>query len=170
MSATSSSVKKAIKNDALTASNASGYDIYKRLAAYATKHLKYLVFAVLGMILAGLTAPIFTLYLKTLLDGTFTEKDPNVIKWAPFIVLAIFLMRGIGSFVSSYYMQWVGRTIVKELRSELFQRLMRLPVSFYDKNNSGDLVTRLIYHAEQVSRAATKGCLLYTSPSPRDRG
>ena len=157
MSATSSSVKKTNKNDALTASNASGYVIYKRLASYATKHLRYLIFAVLGMILAGVTAPIFTLYLKTLLDGTFTYKDPGVIKWAPFIVLVIFLLRGVGSFVSSYYMQWVGRTVVKELRSELFQRLMRLPVSYYDKNNSGNLVTRLIYHAEQVSLAATKG-------------
>ena len=141
----------------ISASNTSGYAIYKRLASYATKHLRYLIFAVLGMILAGVTVPAFTLYLKTLLDGTFTEKDPDIILWAPFIILIIFLLRGVGSFISSYYMQWVGRTVVKELRSELFQRLLRLPVSYYDKNNSGNLVTRLIYHAEQVSLAATKG-------------
>ncbi len=157
MSATSPSSKNTNNKQLLSASNSSGYAIYKRLAGYATKHLRYLIFAVFGMILAGVTVPAFTLYLKTLLDGTFTEKDPVIIQWAPFIILAIFLLRGIGSFISSYYMEWVGRTVVKELRSELFQRLLRLPVSYYDKTNSGNLVTRLIYHAEQVSLAATKG-------------
>jgi len=157
LSATSPSAEKSKNKQALTASNTSGYAIYKRLAAYATKHLRYLIFAIFGMILAGVTVPAFTLYLKTLLDGTFTDKDPGIIRWAPFVILAIFLLRGIGSFVSSYYMEWVGRTVVKELRSELFERLLRLPVSYYDKTNSGSLVTRLIYHAEQVALAATKG-------------
>jgi len=157
LSATSPSSENLSKPNAVTASNTSGYGIYKRLASYATKYLRYLIFAVFGMILSGVTVPAFTLYLKTLLDGTFTDKDPAIILWAPFIILAIFLLRGIGSFISSYYMEWVGRTVVKELRSELFERLLRLPVSYYDKTNSGNLVTRLIYHAEQVSLAATKG-------------
>jgi len=157
LSATSPSSDNSSKSNAVTASNTSGYGIYKRLASYATKYLRYLIFAVFGMILSGVTVPAFTLYLKTLLDGTFTDKDPVIIRWAPFIILAIFLLRGIGSFISSYYMEWVGRTVVKELRSELFERLLRLPVSYYDKTNSGNLVTRLIYHAEQVSLAATKG-------------
>jgi len=161
LSATSSSSKKSSENlsksGAILAGSTSGFGIYKRLARYATKHIRYLIFAVFGLILAGVTVPAFTLYLKTLLDGTFTDKDPVIIRWAPFIILAIFLFRGIGSFISSYYMGWVGRTVVKELRSELFERLLRLPVSFYDTTNSGNLVTRLIYHAEQVSLAATKG-------------
>ena len=107
----------------------------------------------------------FTLYLQPLLDGTFTEKNPDVIKWAPFALLAIFLLRGIGSFISSYCMEWVGRSVVKEIRTELFSRLLRLPVSYYDKNNSGHLVTRLIFHVEQVSMAATKGLTVLVQDS-----
>ena len=137
--------------------NANGYAIYKRLASYAIQHWRYLLLAVTGLILAGITVPLFTIYLQPLLDGTFTNKDPEIIRWAPIALLAIFLLRGIGSFISSYSMEWIGRSVVKQLRSELFSRLLRLPVSFYDKNNSGQLVTRLIYHAEQVSIAATKG-------------
>ncbi len=62
-------------------------------------------------------------------------------------------------------MEWIGRSVVKEIRTELFTRLLRLPVSFYDKTNSGQLVTRLIYHVEQVSAAATKGLTVLVQDS-----
>ncbi len=134
-----------------------GYTIYKRLAAYALVHWRYLLMAVVGLIGAGLTIPMLALYMEPLLDGTFMKKDPETIRWAPLALLAIFLMRGFFSFLSSYSLEWVGRTVVKTIRSELFARLLRLPVAYYDKTNSGQLVTRLIYHVEQVSMAATKG-------------
>lgn len=165
MSATPSSSKKSVETDDISAENSNGYAIYKRLATYSIKHWRYLVCAVIGLIIAGVTVPMFTIYLQPLLDGTFTEKNPDVIKWAPFALLAIFLLRGIGSFISSYCMAWVGRSVVKEIRSELFKRLLRLPVSFYDKNNSGQLVTRLIFHVEQISRAATKGLTVLVQDS-----
>jgi len=135
----------------------SGYAVYKRLTSYAIKHWKYLIIAFIGLVIAGATIPLFAIYMQPLLDGTFMEKDPQTIRWAPFALLIIFLLRGISSFMSSYSMEWIGRSVVKEIRSELFTRLLRLPVSYYDKTNSGQLVTRLIYHVEQVSIAATKG-------------
>ncbi len=135
----------------------SGYEIYQRLASYAIKHWRYLILVFIGLVIAGVTVPLFALLMQPLLDGTFMNKDPETIKWVPLGLLAIFFARGIGSFMSSYSMEWVGRSVVKEIRSELFSRLLRLPISFYDKTNSGQLVTRLIYHVEQVSLAATKG-------------
>jgi subfamily B ATP-binding cassette protein MsbA len=146
-----------LSNPSPSLESANGYAIYKRLAAYAIQHWRYLILAVLGLILAGLTVPLFTVYLQPLLDGTFTNKNPDVIRWAPLVLLFIFLLRGIGSFLSSYSMEWIGRSVVKEIRGELFERLLHLPVSYYDKNNTGQLVTRLIFHVEQVANAATKG-------------
>ena len=144
---------------------ADGITIYKRLAAYALKHWRYLVLAFIGLVISGLTVPLFAMYMQPLLDGTFMDKDPETIRWAPFALLVIFLLRGIASFMSSYSMAWIGRSVVKEIRSELFSRLMRLPVSFYDKTNSGQLVTRLIYHVEQVSSAATRGLTILVQDS-----
>jgi len=134
-----------------------GIEIYKRLASYALKHWRYLVLAVIGLIIAALTQPLFAAYMKPLLDGTFMDKDPQVIRWAPFAILAIFLLRGISSFLSSYSMAWVGRSVVTELRTEIFERLLHLPMRFYDHNNSGQLITRLIYQVELVAVSATKG-------------
>ncbi len=151
--------EKTSKNNLLKSdlSKADGLAIYKRLASYAVKHWKYIILAVLGLIVGGATIPLFAIYMQPLLDGTFMDKDPEVIRWAPFALLVIFLLRGIASFASNYSMEWIGRSVVKEIRTELFSRLLRLPVSFYDKNNSGQLVTRLIYHVEQVALASTRG-------------
>jgi len=113
--------------------------------------------AFVGLVVAGATVPLFAMYMRPLLDGTFMNKDPVTIKWAPFALLLIFFLRGVSGFMSSYSMEWIGRSVVKEIRSELFTRLLHLPVSFYDKNNSAQLVTRLIYHVEKVSEAATNG-------------
>jgi len=146
-------------------SNNNGYEIYRRLAKYALKHWRYLLLALVGLIVAGATVPMFALYMQPLLDGTFMEKDPETIRWAPAALLIIFLLRGISSFMSSYSMEWIGRSVVKEIRTELFSRLLRLPISFYDKTNSGQLVTRLIYHVEQVSLAATKGLTILIQDS-----
>ena len=142
-----------------------GLAIYKRLASYAIKHWRYLILALLGLIVGGSTIPMFALYMQPLLDGTFMEKDPEIIKWAPFALLLIFILRGIASFMSSYSIEWIGRSVVKEIRAELFERLLRLPVSLYDKTNSGQLVTRLIYHVEQVSIAATRGLTVLVQDS-----
>lgn len=135
----------------------SGAEIYKRLAGYSLKHWRYLLLALAGLVINALTQPMFAAYLQPLLDGTFMEKDPEIIEWAPYALLLIFLLRGVSGFLSGYFMAWVGRKVVTELREQLFSRLIHLPVSYYDRTNSGQMVTRLIYHVEQVASAATGG-------------
>ena len=142
-----------------------GLIIYKRLASYALKHWPYLLMVIIGLIISGATIPLFAVYMQPLLDGTFMEKDPEVIRWAPIALMVIFLLRGISGFMSSYSMEWIGRSVVKEIRSELFTHLLHLPIGYYDKTNSGTLVTRLIFHVEQVSLAATKGLKILVQDS-----
>ncbi|RVU84866.1 lipid A export permease/ATP-binding protein MsbA [Leucothrix sargassi] len=135
----------------------SGVGIYKRLGSYSLKHWRYLLLALSGLVLNALTQPMFAAYLQPLLDGTFMDKDPEIIRWAPVALLFIFLLRGVSGFLSGYFMSWVGRKVVAELREQVFSSLIHLPVSYYDKTNSGHLITKLIYHVEQVANAATRG-------------
>jgi len=145
------------KTTNITASPQGGAEIYKRLAGYSLKHWRYLLVALSGLIINALTQPMFAAYLQPLLDGTFMEKDPEIIKWAPIALLIIFLLRGVSGFLSGYFMSWVGRKVVTELREQIFSRLIHLPIGYYDRNNSGQLITKLIYHVEQVANAATSG-------------
>ncbi len=134
-----------------------GFTIYKRLAKYALNYRLFLLFAFFGLLINAATQPLFAAYLQPLLDGTFMDKDPETIRWAPFALLVIFLLRGISGFISGYYLSLVGRNVVTTIRSQLFDHLLMLPLNYYDKNNSGQLITLLIFQVEQLAEAATKG-------------
>jgi len=95
-------------------------------------------------------------FMKPMLDGSFVEKDPVVIKWLPIGLLIIVIIRGTAGFISDYGMGHVGRNIIRDLRRQMFSQLMNLPTSFYDKSSSGHLMSKLIFDVERVANAATK--------------
>ncbi|HSW11425.1 MAG TPA: lipid A export permease/ATP-binding protein MsbA, partial [Solimonas sp.] len=129
--------------------------VYRRLLGYTRPHWPVFLFAAFGMVLAASTQVGFMAMVKPLLDGTFIDRDPQVIRWIPWAIVGLFLLRGISEFISSYGMSWIGRHVIKKLRGELFDHLLTLPVRFYDGISSGQLISRLTYHVEQVAEAVT---------------
>ena len=137
------------------ADSPTGADTYKRLLGYAAPHWRVFIVAALGMALFALADVSFIYLVKPLLDGSFVEKDPFIIRIMPPAILGLFLLRGVSSFISTYGMSWIGRRVIRDLRQELFDHLLRLPVSFYDRVPSSALITRLSYHVEQVAESTT---------------
>ena len=129
--------------------------IYKRLLGYAWQHAAVFMFAIVGMAVVASTEAGFAWIMKPMLDGSFVNKNPQVIRWLPFGLLGIFIVRGIASFIATYGMEYVGRNIIRDMRQQMFSRLMRLPTAFYDRNSTGQLTSKLIYDVERVSQAAT---------------
>jgi subfamily B ATP-binding cassette protein MsbA len=66
------------------------------------------------------------------------------------------MLRGVGEFTQSYFMGQVSRRVIKRMRTEVFDSYLRLPVSYYDKTNSGELLSKLLFNTEQVAQAATE--------------
>lgn len=129
--------------------------VYRRLLSYVTPHWKAFLVATIGLIVVAATETGFAMLMKPMLDGSFVERDPEVIRWTPIVLIGLFLVRGIASYLSEYWMAWVARRIIKVLRGEMFEQLLKLPVSFYDASPSGTLISKLIYDVEQVALAAT---------------
>ncbi|HCD05708.1 MAG TPA: lipid A export permease/ATP-binding protein MsbA, partial [Methylophaga sp.] len=88
------------------------------------------------------------------------EKDPFIIKWIPIALIGIFLIRGVANFLTTYGLGWIARNVIMTLRTEMFDRLLTLPASFYDKSTSGQLMSKLLYDVEQVADAATDAILV----------
>src|SRR5690606_39858809 len=82
------------------------------------------------------------------------------IVWLPVALVGLFLLRGLGDFTQAYCMGHVGRHIVKRLRGQIFQRMVQLPVSYYDRHSSSVLLARLTYNTEQVGQATTDSILV----------
>jgi subfamily B ATP-binding cassette protein MsbA len=97
----------------------------------------------------------FSLYAKVLGDRTFAHRDPRTIVWLPLALIGLFILRGLGDFTQTYFMGYVGRRIVSQLRSDVFHRILTLPIGYFDRNASGTLLSRLTYNTEQVGQATT---------------
>src|SRR5438067_1799821 len=134
----------------------SSSQLYARLLSYVRPYAKVFALAVLGMVAAAATEPLFPAMIKPLLDHGFGRSGPSAppVLFAAAIV-AIFLVRGILTFTSSYFMNWVSSRVVLDLRTAMFDRLLKLPAGFYADHTSGSLLSKVAYAGSGVSGAAT---------------
>lgn len=132
-----------------------GLETYTRLLGYVRKHWLPFAVAIFSLVVYGGTEAAFAALMKPLLDGSFVERDPDMIRLIPLAIIGVFLLRSIAGFSSSYLMSWVGWQIVTELRQRLFEKLLAMPVSAYDRTPSGELISKLTYNTKRVSNAAT---------------
>lgn len=133
---------------------ASAWHTYRRLLGYVRPHRPMFLLGVLGATLFAGSMVSFAKFAQAFGDGTF-ERDPRAIVTLPLALIALFALRGLGDFVQTYCMGHVGRHVVKRLRTQIFERMMQLPIGYYDRNSSSMLLSRLTYNTEQVGQAAT---------------
>jgi len=134
----------------------SSLGLYRRLLRYALPHWRIFLISSLALIVVAGSEAAFAALIKPMMDGTFIERDSAVIKWAPVVMVLLFMFSGVASYGSAMGMQWVARRVIKTLRGEMFRHLLKLPVSYFDSNASGNLISKLIYDVEQVSMASTE--------------
>lgn len=129
--------------------------VYKRLLGYTKRFWVVGVIAVIGMIIDGGGLAVFTKLLPPMIDRLFAEKDPVLIFWMPIWIILIFVVRGIGTFASSYGIAYIGRNVVNEMQRDVFAAYLRLPATFFGREHSGHQVSRITYTSEQVAVAST---------------
>ena len=134
---------------------ASSFQLYIRLLKYVRPYSGTFGLALAAMVVVAATEPAFPALLKPLLDGSFVTKDGPLLAWLPMMIVGVFVVRGIASFVSDYAIGWVANKVVTDLRNAMFGRLVRLPTSYYDSQTTGALVSRFTYDVLQVTGAAT---------------
>ncbi len=126
-----------------------------RLLGYLRPHRALAGLALVGMVLEALMAGAFTALMKPMVDGTFVHRDPAVMRWLPLAIVGIFVVRGSGAFLADVGASRVGRSVVLALRTELLDKYLRLPSSWFDREATAAMVSRLNYNAEQVAQAAS---------------
>jgi subfamily B ATP-binding cassette protein MsbA len=134
---------------------ASGLKTYVRLLAYARPHWAMFLVGVVGMVLYAAVDTGFAVLVKKFLDGAFVEKDPRMLVYVPAGIIVLFLVRGVGDYLSVYAPGWVGRQVIKAIRRDVFAHYLQLPVSYFDRNGVAQLLSRLTYNIELVAEAAT---------------
>ena len=129
--------------------------VYRRLLGYARPHLRMFMVGVVGMALFAATDAALVLLVQKFLAGAFVQPDPRIVWAIPLGAVLLFVLRGIGDYVSNFFPGWVGRQIIKSMRGELFAHYLRLPARYYETAATGDLLSRLTLNIERVAEATT---------------
>ena len=92
---------------------------------------------------------------KPFLDGTFVHKDPVLMRWIPWLIVVLFAVRGIGTFLGQYASSWVATRVIMDLRQQMFGKLLALPLGYFADNLSGKLISKFTFDVIQVAVAVT---------------
>ncbi|MDH5927081.1 lipid A ABC transporter ATP-binding protein/permease MsbA [Vibrio lentus] len=129
---------------------------FKRLWTYIRLYKAGLGVAVIALIINAVSDTYMISLLKPLLDEGFGNAESDFLRTLPIIIFAMMFIRGVSGFVSTYCLSWVSGNVVMEIRRKIFSHFMHMPVSFFDKEQTGALLSRITYDSEQVSAATSK--------------
>jgi subfamily B ATP-binding cassette protein MsbA len=118
-------------------------DRHRQILSLIKKNTGRLVFAA-GCSLMISAATTATGYLiKPVIDDIFVNKDTTGLVLLPLFVVAVFLIKGVGSYGQEYFMNYVGEDIIRRLRNRLYDRIQDLPLAFFQKERTGTLMSRI---------------------------
>ncbi|CAE6907538.1 lipid A ABC transporter ATP-binding protein/permease MsbA [Vibrio alginolyticus] len=132
------------------------WQTFKRLWLYIRRYKAGLVVAIIALVINAVSDTYMISLLKPLLDEGFGSADSNFLRTLPLIIFVMILVRGTSGFVSDYCLSWVSGNVVMQIRRKVFNHFMHMPVSFFDKEKTGNLLSRITYDSEQVSAATSR--------------
>lgn len=151
------------------------WPVFKRLMCYLKPMKAMFALSIAGLIIYGLVDAAFIAFIKPFIDEGFagqasqhagtlggidlpTNKgfapDNDVLTLAPLVVIVLFAIRGFANFVSTYGISYMSAQLIMQMRQQVFEHYLTLPVSVIDRENSGTLISRVTFDTEQIARAS----------------
>lgn len=140
--------------------------IYFRLLTYVKPYIGLFLLSILGFLIFASTQPMLAYILKYFVDGLANPEASlfpgnaylghlQLLQAVPLMIVAIAAWQGVGSFLGNYFLARVSLGLVHDLRVVLFNKLLELPNRYFDKTNSGHLISRITFNVTMVTGAAT---------------
>lgn len=133
----------------------STWQTFRRLWPMISPFRTGLIVAAVALVLNAASDTFMLSLLKPLLDDGFGKTESSVLKWMPLVVIGLMVLRGVTSYISSYCISWVSGKVVMHMRRRLFSHMMGMPVSFFDQQSTGTLLSRITYDSEQVASSSS---------------
>ncbi|MCT7941412.1 lipid A export permease/ATP-binding protein MsbA [Shewanella holmiensis] len=146
------------------------WSVFKRLMIYVLPMKAMFIMAVLGLLTYGAVDAAFIAFIKPFIDQGFGaapvvagvelpthggfNANTDIMMMAPFVVVGMFTLRGLANFVSTYCVSYMSAQLIMDMRQQVFEHYLRLPVSYIDRENSGNLISRVTFDTEQIARAS----------------
>jgi len=131
---------------------------YSRYFALARKNRRILAIGMGAGAVAGLSSgfgvPFFVeKVFRNIFENIDKDYSLSYLIIISALLPAVFLIRGIASYINQYFLQWTVQNILLDVRQQLFQKLQSLPVAFFEKRKTGDLMAKLVGDTLQIQEA-----------------
>ncbi|WP_239990265.1 lipid A export permease/ATP-binding protein MsbA [Ignatzschineria cameli] len=124
--------------------------LYKRILSYSFKYPLILITSLLCVVLGGFAEAGLFWLLKPILDEGFVDKNRLFIELMPWLVVGAFILTSVLNFAGSFGMQWISQRVITTLRVAMFDKLLHLPQTAFDKHSTGYFMSKLTFDVAQL--------------------
>ncbi len=125
----------------------------KEYAPYYKSYKKEIFLAILGMIMVSIATATIAYIIKPVLDKIFIQKNHHLLYILPLGIILIYLIKGIGRYIQSYYVTYIGEDVVRKIRDKFLKYILTFDIDYFKKTHSGELVSRIINDINRIQGA-----------------
>ena len=134
--------------------------VYRRLLSYVAPHWKVLTIALVAMIVAAGSNAVVPWLMSQVVETLQSDGRGSSSLVIPLLMFITFMIRATVDFIAVYGLGWLGRSVVRDLRAEIFERYTELPIAYFEHHSSGALISKLTYNTEQVAEAISNALVV----------
>ncbi len=131
-------------------------DIFNRLLQLAKPHASRFILAMFCMLVVGATTSALAFLVKPALDEIFFKNNSDMLMWIPVAVIVIYLIKGVCNYTQTILMSFIGQRVIADLRNNLYRRMQMQSLSFFTKNPTGILMSRITSDVGYVQGAVSE--------------
>jgi len=129
--------------------------LFKQYLPYLIGYKKEFIFAILGMLAVAIGTAGTAHIIQPLLDDVFIAKNPESLVTVPLLLVFVFTLKGLGEYMQTYYMSFIGLDVVKKLRNNLVTHLTYQDMQFFQTMHTGEILSRITNDIARIQTVVT---------------
>ena len=128
----------------------------KEYSPYYKNYKKEIVLIIIGILLVSSTTAFIAYLIKPVLDKIFIEKNEHMLYILPFVIILTYFLKGVGRFLQSYYVNYIGEDIIRQIRDKFLFHILSFDMDYFKKTHSGELVSRIINDINRIQASVSR--------------
>jgi ATP-binding cassette subfamily B protein len=129
----------------------------KRLFAFVKPYIKIFNWLVVLTLLGGILTPIRPFLVQQTIDGDIAKGDLQGLLYMTVILVILAFLQSLVQYYHTFYSNWLGQSVIRDIRTKLYEHVINFRLSFFDKTPNGRLVTRHISDIETLADIFSEG-------------
>jgi len=130
-------------------------NLFKQYLPYLVGYKRQFILAIIGMVAVAIGTAGSAQIIKPVLDDVFVAKDATMLSIIPFLLIGVFSLKGIGQYIQTYYMSYIGLDVVRKLRNNLVTHLTYQDMAFFQTMHSGEILSRITNDITRIQTVVT---------------